>query len=61
MSPHAAANREGKLIQKIEALECAFEPGHCKLHGPRGLTTRDGKTAYLVTRFPIRTLKLRLD
>ena len=54
-------DRGGKLIQKIEALEGAFEPGHYKLDGPRGLTTRDGKTAYLVTRFPIRTLRLRLE
>ncbi len=54
-------DRGGKLIHKHEALEAAFEPGHVKLDGPRGLCTSDGRTAYLVTRFPVRTLKVRLD
>ena len=54
-------DREGKLFRKHEALEGAFEPGHVKLDGPRGLCTRDGKTAYLVTRYPARTLKLPLE
>jgi len=54
-------NSEGKLIRKHVALDAAFGPGHFKLDGPRGLCTRDGKTAYLVTRFPIRTLKVPLD
>ena len=54
-------DREGKPIRKLEALESAFEPGSYKLDGPRGLCTRDGRTAYLVTRFPVRTLKVRLD
>jgi len=54
-------DREGKLLRKHEALEGAFEPGHYKLDGPRGLCTRDGKTAYLVTRYPVRTLKIPLE
>ncbi|NQT89588.1 hypothetical protein HQ560_22655, partial [bacterium] len=52
---------DGKVLRRHESLELAFQPGSVKLDGPRGLCTRDGKTAYLVTRFPIRTCKVRLE
>ena len=37
------------------------KPGDYRLDGPRGLCTADGKTAYLVTRFPVRTLRISLE
>lgn len=54
-------DEQGKLVRTFESLELAFSPGGTKLDGPVGLCTRDGRTGYLVTRFPLRTLKVRLD
>ena len=52
---------EGKLTRTWHDLELAFSHGRWKLEAPVGLCTSDGRTAYLVTRFPVRTLKVRLD